>query len=1723
MIEKNFCGDNLIDLLELRASQRPTDILYRFLSERFDDVSILRYAELAGQAKAIAVELTKNAMPGDRVLLIYPPGLELIAASFGCIYAGLIAIPIYPPVNIKLAEKLQRIIVDATPSLIASTQDIAEKVKQFKFFKHLDFEKLAWVYTDRVALNQAEIWHKPSITNEQLAFLQYTSGSTGNPKGVMLSHQNLLHNLQLIREGFSLDTSDSIVSWLPPYHDMGLIGNILSALYVGMECTLMSPVTFLQNPVRWLQTISDYKANISGAPNFAYDYCTRKITDEQCSNLNLGDWQLAFNGAEPIHPQVLQCFSERFKTFGFNPKAFYPCYGLAEATLFVAGAKRSQGYETTQHTGKQLINCGRCVQNVAIVNPDTQILCNDTEIGEIWVEGDSIAKGYWGNAQATRETFTAHLHNDLSTAYLRTGDLGFIKDQNLYVTGRIKDLIIIHGVNYYPQDIEYTVENCHAQIRYGCCAVFPITVGTVEHLVVVCEVDRLKDEADYVSVCQSIHRAVIDHHQLAVYSIVLISPKSLPKTTSGKKRRRETKTLFQEHKLKVLYEWMQKTNSAVSAIDEPIQDKTPIEMQLVQIYMQVFEQQSIHLTNHFFDLGGDSLSVMQLIARIRETWGIELDMQCFFKDPSVAEVAKMIENALTAPISQLRRSDALPAVRRDEKIPLSFAQQRLWFLHQLHPEHAFYNLGKIMHIKGQLNISVLEKAIQTIIVRHEILRTAFLQMDGQPYQHILPAADFHLLQEHFVDNSMQTAAQQTQVFMQAKIAMPFDLSTGNLLRAYLLTMNNETSEFILLLVVHHIIVDGGSLEIFMDELSQLYNAYTQHLSKPLPQLERQYADYCQWQQTQAAVIEKQLLFWQQQLQDAPPLLMLPIDKPRPHVASFQGASSEVVLVSQTVKKLKSLAQQQGCSLYMVLLTIFEVLLYRYTQQTDMVVGSAVAQRHHPGVKNLIGFFVNTLALRAKIADTPTPFLTQLAQTRQTLFNALANQEAPFEQVVQTLNIPRHLSFNPLIQVMFVLQNNTKSALELPDLNITVDADSLMARFDLTLECIEANDHITCRFEYATDLFEDTTIQRLAQHFITLTECIAKNPHADIHTLDFLGQQETQQMLNTWNATESDYPKDQSIQQLFEEQVKKTPNHIAVVFVDTRLTYSALNAQANRLARYLRDIYQIKANDLVALCLERSEQMLIAILAVLKAGAAYVPIDASYPEERISFILGDTKAKLLLTQAIHHNSLIGMVAQKQLSTQVQAMDSQALSNSLTMYSTADLTANITSNHLAYVIYTSGTTGQPKGVMVTHKNVVNLLHMQAKTLGLFKASQDKPLNCLWYANYVFDAHVWELFAVICTGHVIHVAAEAIRQDVRVLSEYIKAQHIAIATLPPALLSLDWLPALQTLIVAGEKTEQKVLAYYKSHHINIINAYGPTETTVCATLHHYQQHDLNTQIGKPIANTTIYILDRYLNPLPIGAIGELFIGGEGVAQGYLNLPELTQERFIDNPFQTAKEKQLGSNAKLFRSGDLARYLPDGSIEYIGRNDTQVKIRGFRIELKEIEAKLASYPGVKQAVVLLKERVVFNSYPKYLVGYYTAKRMLDEAVMLTYLRQLLPEYMLPNSLVWLPEFPLTVNGKLDYKALPEPVYQRRLNYRPPSNSVEKQIASIWHEILKVEPIGVDDNFFEIGGHSLLGVRLVQKIEQVFQRRVPVADLFSHPTIKSMAQLYQEDNNIKM
>ncbi|ROM93494.1 non-ribosomal peptide synthetase [Pseudomonas brassicacearum] len=1705
MIDAFELPSTLVQALQRRAALTPDRIALRFLAETPEQAVVLSYRDLDLRARTIASALQTEARLGDRAVLLFPSGPDYVAAFFGCLYAGVIAVPAYPPESTRRhhQERLLSIIEDAEPRLLLTSAEVRDSLLQMSELNAAHAPPSLCV--DALDSAIAERWVAPTLQADDIAFLQYTSGSTALPKGVQVSHGNLVANERLIRRGFGIDLNpdDVIVSWLPLYHDMGLIGGLLQPIFSGVPCVLMSPAYFLARPLRWLEAISEYGGTISGGPDFAYRLCSERVSESALQRLDLSGWRVAYSGSEPIRLDTLERFAEKFAVTGFTPNNFMASYGLAEATLFVAGGPRGQGIPALQldeqalaqnraepGEGSAIMSCGTSQPEHAVLIVDPQALTElaDNQVGEVWAAGPSIAHGYWRNPEATARTFVEHA----GRTWLRTGDLGFMRSGELFITGRLKDLLIVRGHNLYPQDIEQHIEREVEVVRKGRVAAFAVNDHGNEGIGIAAEISRsvqkiLPPEA----LIKAIRQAVAEAFQEAPSVVVLLNPGALPKTSSGKLQRSACRNRLADGSLDS-YALFPSLCEPASASAE---SGSELENLIGQIWSEQLQVAQVAADDHFFLLGGNSIAATQVVARLREALGLELSLRLLFEAPTLgafaAAVARQQQDGGLA-------QGAISALPRTEALPQSLAQNRLWITWQLDPQSSAYTIPGALRLRGELDEGALRASFQQLIERHESLRTRFFERDGQALQQVDPACEFNLQRIDISDLALAEREACALQIREDEARTRFDLEKGPLLRVTLVRLDDEDHQ--LLVTMHHIIADGWSLNVLIDEFSRLYAAGVQSQTLQLAPLPLQYADYGSWQRQWLVQGEgeRQLAYWKAQLGDEHPPLSLATDHPRSAQRRHSAARHSLRLGASLSEAIRQTAQAHESTTFMLLLAAFQCLLHRYSGQRDIRIGVPNANRPRLETQGLIGFFINTQVLRAEV-DSRLPFVQVLAQTREAALGAQAHQDLPFEQLLEAFPQAREQG---LFQVMFNHQQRDLSALRrLPGLLAEeLPWHSREAKFDLQLHSEEdRNGRVSLSFDYADELFDAATVERLAEHFVNLLCAVCEQPRQFIGDLPLLSHNEQSEQ-QQWSAVPCT-PASQWLPELLNEQARLTPQRTALIWDGGQLDYAELHARANRLAHYLRD-KGVGPDVCVAIAAERSPQLLIGLLAIIKVGGAYVPLDPDYPAERLAYMLSDSGVTLLLTQS-------HLLERLPSAEGVSAIAMDALN--LDSWSSHAPGLHLHGDNLAYVIYTSGSTGQPKGVGITHAALSERLQWMQATYRL-----DETDVLMQKAPISFDVSVWECFWPLISGCRLLIAGPGEHRDPQRIAQLVQAFGVTTLHFVPPLLQLfidEPLTAecssLRRVFSGGEalpaELRNRVLEQLPA--VQLHNRYGPTETAINVTHWHCQTSDgERSPIGRPLGNVICRVLDSELNPLPAGVPGELCIGGIGLARGYLRRPALTAERFVVDP--------LGEyGMRLYRTGDRARWTADGVLEYLGRLDQQVKLRGFRVEPEEIEARLLAQDNVAQAVVLVRDTAAGAQ----LIGYYTAIDFNEEheaqsARLKTALAAELPEYMVPAQLMRLDEMPLSPSGKVDRRALPEPQWQVREHVEP-GTALEQQIASIWREVLGQTRLGLRDDFFALGGHSLLATQIISRTRQACDVELPLRALFEASELGNFAE----------
>jgi amino acid adenylation domain-containing protein len=1699
----------LVELLCRRGCRQSPALAYEFLVDGELDARAMTYGELHVRAQAIGAALQAQAHAGDRVVIVLPPGLDYIATFFGCLYAGLVAVPVPLPERRRGLPRLLSIIRDCRPRVAISTSALAADVMRAD---EPELQALSWISTDDVPASASSDFRVADVTGETLAFLQYTSGSTGAPKGVRLTHQNLLSNQRSIQRAFAQTEQSVIVGWLPPHHDMGLIGNILQPLYLGVPCVQMAPRHFLTRPIRWLRAISRYRGTASGGPNFAYDLCVDRTTPDERRELDLSSWTVAFNGAEPVRATTLEQFSHAFACAGFRKSAFLPCFGLAEATLLVSGSSRSveptvceldraaleQGHARAalrEATGSlALVGSGPpCDADVLIVDPHDHVLRADGEVGEIWVRGASVAQGYWEKPEETAEVFEARLASG-DGPFLRTGDLGFSQAGELFVTGRIKDLIIIRGRNLYPQDIELCVERSGANLGGAGTIAFAIDRDGEERLVVVAETS-LRSQERMAEAASRIRLAIASELEVALEDLVFVARGRLPRTTSGKLQRRSCRNSFLQGQLPELWLSSASRVSAASARTEVVEASfTALEAGLAAIWSDVLGCQQPKPSDEFLDLGGDSLKAMQVAARASELTGVELSSAQLFETTTIATLAHWIGAQQATPA---KSKNAGP---RTESAPLSFIQERLWFLEQLVAPSPVYQVAAALRLKGQLDPAALRRALEELVSRHEALRTSFKVQDGRAEQ-VVEAP-------HAVSLELQRPQDPREYLREtARRSLGLD---GAPVRFELVAMADD--EHALTLNCHHLLVDGWSMAILLDELTHLYAAHAIGTAPLLPAPSCQVADHALAQRGAegSPAWQRQLDYWRARFQVPVTPLQLPTDRPRPALQTYAGARETVVLSEELCAAVAALGRRHGTTLFATISTALFILLERYTGQSDLCVGTPVAGRDSVELQSAVGCFINTLPLRVDLTGEP-PVSEALLRVRRLLEEAQAHQQVPFERVLSELSVPRALDRSPLFQVMISMQPPLPEVPELPGLRVSAEQlDAGTAQLDLSLDLVATGAELRCVWEYNTDLFDGSTVRRFGEQLRLVLERMVEDPSKRVGELSMLTARERERL---GKSTRIVAPPEHCVHELVEIQAARRPDAVALVCGNERLSYAALLERARRFAARLQQL-GVSAESRVGVFLERSTELVASVLGVLQAGGAYVALDPMLPAERVGFMLRDAAVSAVITSAALRERLPGSFG-----------GAVVLSDELDGAPAFDaLDTPYGLDRIAYLLYTSGSTGRPKGVMVSHRS---LLSAVAAWQDVYRLPQG-GLRLMQLASPSFDVWTADWVRALCSGGCLIIAPPEAALDAAALTALARRERVNALDIVPALVEslLEcWrgqAPELELLIVGSDAWSMRTLRALRPvlpSTTRLLSCYGVTEATIDSAFYEAdpeaQPSDGPVPLGSAFPNTRLHVVDRRGSLLPWGGVGELAIGGAGVARGYWQNPRLTAERFRPDPFSSEP------GARLYLSGDRARLRADGALEFLGRVDHQMKLRGVRIEVGEIEASLRRQSGVRDAAVVLGDD---GRGEKCLTAYFVTESgaACDLVELRATVRAELPEVMVPAHFVQLQAFPLSDNGKLDRKRLPAPVIDGGhvpATQQRPAGELELRIASIWAEVLSISEPSVNDNFFDLGGHSLRLSEVASRLRAVTGRDVPLLLLFRHPTIATLARALESQS----
>jgi amino acid adenylation domain-containing protein len=1708
-------------ILAERSELQPDSKAYTYLADGEHESCTLTFGELHQRVKTIAFELSSRKLFGTRALLLYPSELEFISAFLGCLYAGVIAVPCPYPARSRNWPRVLSIAKDCEPTVILTSEKGSAQLRP-------RIEAPDWptscqlIATDNMM--DSGCVFGPVRDMPRTAFLQYTSGSTSDPRGVIVTHDSLMHNEAMIQQAFSQSSDDIIAGWLPLYHDMGLIGTVLQPLYVGSHSILMPAAVFLQRPARWLEAISRYRATTSGGPNFAWDLCTRRVSEEDLGKLNLSSWQVAFNGAEPVRAETIEAFTHRFSSVGFSRNAFQPCYGLAEATLLVSAGSRGRGPVVARFdrpgieagwavpasselaTSTELVGCGSgwSDQQLRIVDPVSGVPLSPGLIGEIQISGTSVADGYWNHPKVPEETFVTIEDR----TWLRSGDLGFLSSNELFITGRLKDLIILRGRNIYPQDLEAVSASAHKSTQPNAAAAFAIEHNGSDAVVLIQELSRsVADSAENIAI--AIREAIAREHEVQLLDVVLLGPGELPRTSSGKVRRGYCRTQY------LTGVWR---GVAVGAMD----------MQTVPELSTVLLQETINMVASVLKVGPasisanftlvaaglDSLRAIDLVQRIEDCWGIKLLVAELLEGMTVAELAERGTEQVATVAEQ-------PSAQAS--LVLTPGQKTLLTLDSISGHASPNNLFGACWLEGPVDIDALFQAAYCVVARHSALQTTLSNLcEDTLVERPSLGADCAIW-----DLSAFDEAELRQAIAEEG-SRPFDVVHGPLLRLRVGSYRDE--RLVLLITLHHMAGDLRSLEIILNELGALYaeavDNLPAHLPVPVP-----FAAFAGHQSEWLAGkdAERTWSFWQHELSNLT-LLELPYDHARSGAVSLRGDMVRQELSVAATEAAKMLARKNGSTLYAFLLSVFQTFLHRYTGVSDIVVGSSFLGRDQSRFSNTVGYFTNPLPLRASLQDDPT-FQELLSRNTVHMRQVMRHASLPGALLAQKLG-KRTEGGLSLYRVYFVFEQASMSHQNLPAVAIGTPGASIevgplklssigvnqnTSQFDLLLYVAEYNGGMQLALNYDTDLFERGTVKEVLSSIASLITSAVETPEQRVHDSNILDATQRDKQLQVWNKAGQTHSVSGGLYERFEETAQLNLSGIAVVDGIDELTYGELVERSRCLSAVLREA-GVGVESRVPLLLRPGANQIVAILAVLQVGAAYVPLDVLHPTEHLAYMVKDALDGISAAILVAEQGMEEIVESIRCKCGISIYVIDAVQPPPTCIYPA---VKATPDNAAYVIYTSGSTGKPKGVINTHGNVLRLFAVTEEQFH-FSAADTWTM----FHSYAFDFSVWEIWGALLYGGRLVIVPYETRLSPLLFYHLLRSEAVTVLCQTPSAfrqltdLAEPWGKrhkiVLRTVIFGGEALELASLATWRkafeSEPPELVNMYGITETTVHVTYRLLKDEELTgahrSLIGRPIGDLQVYLLDTRLNLLPAGAIGEIFVGGAGLARGYLHRRGLTAERFLPNPFSSLP------GDRLYRSGDLARYLPNGELEYLGRIDHQVKIRGHRIELGEIQHALNGHPLVAQALVLSgSDRQGEARLIAYICGQIPRQSLGTE--LREFLLNKLPSYMIPAAFVYVDHFSLTANGKIDRRALPALEAECESTRKSSSGSMtatESALGLIWTELLGVTNPAPDDSFFALGGHSLLVMRTVKRVREVFGVDLPVAQVFATPSLAEIA-----------
>ncbi|HEX6096637.1 MAG TPA: amino acid adenylation domain-containing protein [Thermoanaerobaculia bacterium] len=1656
----------VVGAVRRRAATDAGRIAFEFVE---DDGAVrsLSYAELDAAASGFAAALAGHAAPGDRALVMCPPGPDYVVALLGCQYAGVVPVPSQPLFSPRQVPRLVALMEDARPAVVITAGEAAQQFPDAMAGARL------MSATERAG-GRASAEAEPDP--DSVALVQYTSGSTGSPRGVVLTHAQILANLDMIRESFSLTEDDFAVLWLPPYHDMGLIGGIFAPLHIGFGMRLMSPASFIQSPLRWLEHITSTGATIGGGPNFAYEHCVSKLDRHEHSGLALQRWQVAFTGAEPIRATTLKRFAEVFGPFGFSPRAFYPCYGLAEATLIVSGGKRHAGAGIRQVSrtalqrgevaapdgvddAQSLISCGRPAPglDLRIVEPGTGAVVGPGAVGEVRIHGPNVSRGY---LRGDSDRFCAAVAGE-DRAYLATGDLGFLDETGeLFICGRLSDVVVIRGRNIYPHDVEAAVEE--AVPLPGISAAFGVEKDDEEGLVVVREAGRLKP-GEAAAVLAALRAAIRDAVDVQAAEVVLTRRGALPRTTSGKVRRRETRRLLQEGKLPVLASSGARRHSGVT---DGSTDPTERVRAIVAAVLDL-PADAVRTDEPAASAGLDSRGAMQVSDRVADDLGLLLL-------PAALLGTDTLESVVAAAQQVRLPATTVSSETSPSAFPLSVGQRAIWH-HEALGTGAAYNLPVAVDLPSDMDPETLEQAIGDLVSRHEALRTAFESTPEGLQQRVLPVAECRMVLTRRAVAALDDAALDQMLVAEA--ARPLHPAAGEVIRALLVEM--ASGRKVLLLVVHHLVADAWSLDLLCRELAAG--------DRPAPgatmrEVVAEEARFLSSPEASALLDD-----WARRLAGIP-VVDLPRDRPRPPLPSFEAGIVPLSIDAATTDAIRALARQERTTPFAVMAATLFCTLSRLSGATDIVIGSPAARRDLRHRRELVGLVMNPVPLRVSL-DPADSFRDVVRRSREALAWARKGEDIPFAAVVERVGAAGATSVPPIFQTMLAWHRAAADApSQLPGGWRLRQLSQPGVPLDMMLDVYDRGTRLSGYLRYSTALFDHDTAVRAAETLNAVLRGALAEPDRRHSAIPVIEGSELTRLTKEWARGPALRARTPGVVERFREQAAARPESIAVEAGDRKLTFREVGGRSSALA--LR-IVETKAKA-VGLLIDRSPELVIAPLAALMAGTPFVPLDPSLPDARLRSMLEDSGATVVVaSEALRDRIPPGIhtlaLSDEELPRQTLAEDP---------------------DRTAYVIFTSGSTGRPKGVAVHGGALAAVVDAFAGMVGLGPGGAMMALT-----STSFDISVLELFLPLVVGARVVVAPSAAAADPELVLRLIADGGVTHLQGTPSTLSLLCDAGLNapslTVLCGGEAAPPGLFGRLRRVSRAVWNVYGPTETTVWSTAAEVGL-DGDPPLGRPLPGESVYLLDNFLSPVPTGVEGEIYIGGVGVSRGYVGRPALTAERFVPDPFAEVP------GSRMYRTGDLARYRADSRLEFRGRADGQLKVRGCRIEREEVEHILGQHPAVARGVAMAvgegAERQLIAAV-QWRPGQSASKESLTEHMLRS-----LPAYAVPTTFHTVDRMPVTSRGKIDFDAvLASATLVPAGSGAAPATDTERMLAEIWRDVLGIADVSSDDDFFALGGHSLLAQRVVSNVREQVQRRIDVADVFTARSLAALAKRIDE------